>query len=392
MRLLFVTTVLPHQKQIGSEVASQSIIQGLRGVGAEVDVLGYARANEGVVSVPGSTAVGARYIETREAKLYPLLWLLASFVRGSPYSASKYYSKEYVEHVERLLSEVAYNCVVIDHPQMGWLARHVPTGLARVFVAHNIEHEMYAQLASAHGRTLGRWLYGREAMLIDRTERALAASAAEIWTLSAHDAAYFRALAPHANVRELPVPSTSSPCSDRQVTKQFDIGLIGSWAWEANREALSWFLAEVYPRLPGQVSVQVAGRGAEWLIGRYARVKYVGVVPDAIAFMQAAKVVAIPTLSGGGIQIKTLDAIASGSAVVATRCAVRGIDDPPRTVTVADAAGEFAQGVVDAIQGSDHLVERSQSAMAWAMARERRFAREMFEVSVALAARRSVPT
>jgi hypothetical protein len=48
--------------------------------------------------------------------------------------------------------------------------------------------------------------------------------------------------------------------------------------------------------------------------------------------MAQAKVVAIPTLSGGGIQIKTLDAIASGSAIVATPVALRGISDPPATV------------------------------------------------------------
>jgi hypothetical protein len=384
MRLMFATTVLPHKKRIGSEVASQSIIDGLQAAGAAVDVVGYSRANEDAALVSGSVSVGPRYIETRGAKLHSLIWLLASFAKRAPYSATKYYSKAYVQHVRRLISEREYECVVIDHPQIGWLAPHLPQKLPRVFVAHNIEHQMYAQQASVHQHALGRWLYGREAALIGRGERALATSASEIWTLSAHDAAHFRALAPRAKVRELAVPPTSLPRSDRPVRKQFDIGLIGSWSWQANREALSWFLAEVYPRLSDQVSVQVAGAGADWLVSRYDRVKYVGFVPDAIAFMQAARVIAIPTLSGGGIQIKTLDAIASGSAVVATKCALRGIDSAPCTVSVADGASRFAQELGAAIEVRADVAERCASAIAWAAGRKRRFVHEMLDVTAAL--------
>jgi hypothetical protein len=40
----------------------------------------------------------------------------------------------------------------------------------------------------------------------------------------------------------------------------------------------------------------VAGKGAEWLSGKYPNVDYIGFVPDATEFMKKVRVVAIPTL------------------------------------------------------------------------------------------------
>ena len=72
MKALFLTTILPHRKQIGSEVASQSLIEGLRADGVEVDVVGYVRPDDRIAPAAGEIAVQARYIESSRAKLYPL--------------------------------------------------------------------------------------------------------------------------------------------------------------------------------------------------------------------------------------------------------------------------------------------------------------------------------
>jgi hypothetical protein len=73
-----------------------------------------------------------------------------------------------------------------------------------------------------------------------------------------------------------------------------------------------------------------------------------GPVPDAEAFLRSARVVAVPKTSGTGIQIKTLNAIASGRAVVAATSAVRGLGDLPPTVTVTDDPAEFATALREA--------------------------------------------
>jgi hypothetical protein len=90
-----------------------------------------------------------------------------------------------------------------------------------------------------------------------------------------------------------------------------------------------------------------------------------------MAFLQGGRVVAVPSTAGAGMQIKTLDAIASGRPVVATSIAMRGIDGAPPTVTVADEPREFADALVSAARAdSAHAAEAAQ---AWASERRARF-------------------
>ena len=95
MNALFLTTILPSKKQIGSEVASQWLIEGLRANNVEVDVVGYVRPDDRNPPASGEIAVQPRYIESRNAKLYPLLWLLQSLASRTAYTAAKYRSAQY---------------------------------------------------------------------------------------------------------------------------------------------------------------------------------------------------------------------------------------------------------------------------------------------------------
>jgi polysaccharide biosynthesis protein PslH len=168
------------------------------------------------------------------------------------------------------------------------------------------------------------------------------------------------------------------PSDEKLGSKDFDIGLIGSWTWKANEEGLAWFFNRVYPQLPHNLDIRVAGSGASWLEGRFANVKYLGFVDDAQDFLRHARAVAIPTLSGGGIQIKTLDAIASGSKIVATPLAMRGIDDRPATVAVAETPDQFATLLASAIaaSGGDSF---AIDAIQWSRLRLQRFQNEIME-------------
>jgi polysaccharide biosynthesis protein PslH len=155
-------------------------------------------------------------------------------------------------------------------------------------------------------------------------------------------------------------------------SKEFDIGIIGSWGWRANQEGLEWFLENVYPQLPDSLSIHIAGKGGDWLVGKYPNINYRGFVPDAQQFMAQARAIAIPILSGSGIQIKTLDAIASGSSIVATPIALRGISDPPLTVQVAQQPENFANLLVSSVN-TPAMRQAFDDALSWARNRQDKF-------------------
>jgi glycosyltransferase involved in cell wall biosynthesis len=162
-----------------------------------------------------------------------------------------------------------------------------------------------------------------------------------------------------------------------------DVALIGTWNWGPNARGLEWFSAEVVPRLPSTMTVEVAGVGAEWLDGRHPNVAIRGAVHDAEAFLSRARVVAVPSLAGGGIQIKTLDAVACGMPVVATQIATRGIDDWPESVAIAAEASDFANQL-ERLAISPERERLREEALAWSRARRERLATSVADFSSAL--------
>ena len=378
VKVLFVTTVLPRKKRMGSEVASQLLIDALGDLGAIVTVVGYVRPDDEYRPGPGEIAAGRRYIETRGAGLSPLLWLLQSVARGIPYSVAKYRSDAYVSCVRDLLRRNRYDFLVIDHVQMSWLIDMVPLAGRLVGVAQNVEHQMYKSFAGHRQGGMRRWVYERESRLLEEVEMRFLTRVHQLWVLTKDDARAFASGKESGSIREMALPGSPGPSNVTAPapSKDFDVGLVGSWSWKANEEGLRWFLDRVYPRLSGDLTIRVAGSGAQWLEGRYDNVKYLGFVDDAQEFLRRARVVAIPTFSGGGIQIKTLDAIASGSMIVATPLALRGIDDHPPSVAVAETPEQFAARLCSAIRAPDPGASVG-SAIEWSQERRRRFRSEL---------------
>ena len=372
MNILFLTTVLLSRKCNGGEVASQNLIDALRHNGHHVVVVGYLRKGDSLAfGAEGATIVAERVTETNNARLLSFLWLLLSIIKASSYSSTKYYSAAYHKHVVQLLQSRQFDGIIIDHAQLSWL-RHIAKGAGfTITVAHNIEHQNYSEHSINASNPFLRRLYEREARLIKVEEHALVGAADEVWVFTEHDAKYFSSINHKVKTRVLALAPNYSSLLDGPIANEFDIGLLGSWSWQANREAIRWFLERVYPLIPPNLSIHIAGKGLDSEIQARSNIYYHGVVSNAQTFMAQARVIAIPTLGGGGIQIKTLDAIASGSAIVATPAALRGLSAVPTTVRVAQKPKDFADLLISLTQSP--LGEGAfHEARAWYTARRQR--------------------
>ncbi|MBW4442985.1 MAG: glycosyltransferase [Plectolyngbya sp. WJT66-NPBG17] len=373
MKILFLTTVLPARKLHGSEIASQNIIDALQQAGCAVTVLGYGRKEDGALhKAEHEILVADRSVETKKARFQAVGWFALSLIKQLPYSEVKYVSRRYIQQVQSLLNTQSYDAIVIDHSQVGWLLDVIDHPKI-ILVAHNLEHEIYRQHYQRSQNRLAKWVYRREAALVEAREARLASSATEVWALTQHDANYF---AKFTKARTLNLPSGFVKMHDEPITKTFDIGIIGSWSWKPNEEGLRWFLQTVYPHLPQSLTIHVAGRGADWLMDSYPNIRYRGFVGDSQEFMMQARVMAIPVLSGGGIQIKTLDAIASGTCIVSTTTSLRGVANPPQTVSIADEPQQFAQ-LLTAVVSAEQSPEAFKEAQQWYCDRQARFLSEV---------------
>jgi glycosyltransferase involved in cell wall biosynthesis len=370
VRALFLTTVLPRGGASGGEIVSQSIVEALQEAG-RVTTLGYRRPTAaGPSDAADEVAVGSRPIETSEAGVRALAWAARALARRRPYSCAKYESRGFLRAVAAHM-HTPPALVFIDHAQIGFtvnaLGRERPP---MVFIAHNVEADTYARLAAQAGGPGARWLHSREAKLVGEVERSIVRQASQVWTLTNEDAETFRMLVPGAHIRVL--EACSRALAPPAVEPVHDLGLIGTWSWRPNGLGLRWFVDEVIPHLDAQLKIEIAGRGAEWLRGRFSNVHVRGVVPEALEFLSQSRVVAVPSVAGSGVQIKTLDAIASGVPVVATPVAVRGLDPLPSSVAVAERPEDFARELHRLAVSSQPETLRAE-ALSWSAARRARF-------------------
>lgn len=118
-----------------------------------------------------------------------------------------------------------------------------------------------------------------------------------------------------------------------------------------NVESVVWFLREIAPKAPG-VQVQIVGNVDAGVRSRapqeykaYAN-WFTGQVDDLGAVYANARLALLPTISGHGLSIKSVEALSSGLPLIATPQAMRGMDESVMAlqgIEYAETAEAFAQ-------------------------------------------------
>lgn len=176
-----------------------------------------------------------------------------------------------------------------------------------------------------------------------------------VLTLSEQDANVLRAMNPCSQTMSMGLPLAEGippPCAPIAMR----VGFAGAFGHRPNQEGLRWFLDQVWPRVLAQLpsaTFVVAGRNPpQEFVGRADRgISFAGFVPDIFEFYAANSVTVVPLVSGGGVKIKTVEAMLAGSAVVSTQIGAEGTGvRHGQEVLVEDDPSAFADAVVRILQ------------------------------------------
>jgi len=154
---------------------------------------------------------------------------------------------------------------------------------------------------------------------------------------------------------------------------------IGALDWGPNQEGLDWFFREVWPEVrlkwPG-LTLDLAGRNpAYYFNGRIMpdNVRLEGEVEDAIEFFYHHTVMIVPLLTGSGIRIKILEAMAMGKTIISTRIGAVGLEAVHgEHLFLADTPAEYVSILENLQTRQDHLQIMGQKA--------RQFVTENFDI------------
>lgn len=351
MRIAFITSLVPVAKpDTGFEIANAAIVAALRAAGHDAISIGFMRAGE-IPREPGNAVIIDR-IEIENAVASPLRklqWLAAALLRGLPVPCAKLWLNGRGRFAQAIRDAGPFDAMIINGAMVPGALPEImdiaPFGL----VEHNVEHVSARQNAENVENPLLRWLFAREARLLEAIENAACAKARFVWFLAEEDRRSFSA-GLDGKSAVLPLVSTSAaPAIAADVPAAYDVGLIGTWTWAPNFTGLDWFLREVCPHLPADISIGIAGRLPTEVTGLPANISLLGRVPDAGAFLGSCRTIALASRAGTGVQLKTIEAFQLGKPAVATPLSLRGFSNIPGNVRIADDGPAFAAALVQLV-------------------------------------------
>ena len=234
-----------------------------------------------------------------------------------------------------------------------------------VLVEHDITLDLYTQLLAGAADPGERWETARQLERWKRFERAAWSEVDRVVTISNKDAAAAGGKAVViANGVELArfQPSTREPEASRLL-------FIGSFAHLPNVLAVNFFLREAWPRLRGMKLHIVAGARHELFLNRIDinladdAVEVEGFVSDVRPAYEKATVVIAPLLASAGTNIKIIEAMAMGKAIVSTPGGINGLDlVSGRDLLVAGSGEEFAAAIRSLVENPERRRELERQA------------------------------
>ncbi len=284
--------------------------------------------------------------------------LLRSLISPLPAKACHFSSRRFARRLARRLAARRFSAVLITGIDMLWCADLLPTaGCCRIYIAHNVEHELYAAQTEKLRRlpVIGSWTQ-RDLDKLRRYELAGMAKMDRIITISTEDEARFRRLLPHSVLCTIPPvfgcqPARTCP-RPLSSAAPIRIAFLANLEWWPNQEAIAWFLTKVWRRLDTaarqRLELHLYGAGSKRLHEPVNGVHGHGFLPDLTPVWRQNHIMVQPIVCGGGVNIKVAEALHHRMPTLATPLALRGLPviDDPALVVLEDAVAwrEFLAG------------------------------------------------
>ena len=355
MRILQLCHKPPRPSTDGGCRAMDAMSRGILACGHELKILSIATDKHPAVP----EAYSSKYMEETGFESVMLNTNLnrvdafSTLITGESYNISRFYSPDFERVLIDVLNQQVFDLVIFESlftaPYLKTV-RHFCDGPA-ILRAHNVEHRIW-QLLSEESNQLTKKYYLK--WLADRLQDYEINSLNDfdaIAAISEKDIIHFREMGCEIpiltvpfglDIEELPPPSYAP------VNHIFHLGAMD---WRPNVQGVQWFLNRVWPflikRLP-DAQLYLAGRNfpVDFQVQNHPGVHALGEVEDAWEMMTASGIMIIPLLSGSGMRIKAIEAMAAGRPVVSTSIGVEGIHGFDRIhFHVADSPEEFADRI-----------------------------------------------
>lgn len=364
-RILFLSRWFPDPPNNGSKLR---IFNLLRGLADRHDVMLLSFGQDPVPPSPDTLLSSlCTHIEVIPWKPYDPTSLRAriGFLSLRPRFVVDTYSSQMHAAIKRALSSQSFDAIIASQVDMTLYSPtfgNVPALFEEVELA--TLYEQYSQAPSLARRLR----YGLTWAKHRRFLRFRLNDFTACTVVSEQERRLLQRVAPHFSaVSIIPNCIDVAACAAVQAVPQENrLIFSGSLTYEANYEAMTWFLERVFPLIKEQiphVDLLITGDHGHRPLPNARDVTLTGFVDDVKPLVASASVSLAPILTGGGTRLKILEAMALRTPVVATAKGAEGLDiQHDEHFLLADDPGQFARAVVHLIRNPADRQRLSENA------------------------------
>lgn len=353
MKILQVCKKFPYPLKDGEAIAIATLGEALHQLGHQLSLLAMNTSKHYYSSDKLPARLGFyQSWHTSAINNHITPWgALTSLMANRSYHIARFESRTFEQKLIQLLQRETFDVVQLETL---YLAPYIPairrySNAVVAMRAHNVEHEIWQRIANNTKLWPKKWYLNRLAQQLREYETSQLAHYDLLIAITQRDIDHYQSMGYTGEGLVVPigVPIGHYEPNYRAFHQLPSLAFIGSLDWMPNQEGLQWFLEEVWWRFMEKhprLEFHIAGRNApDWLKTiTYPNVVVHGEVPDAADFLNRHSIVVTPLLSGSGMRVKILEAMALGRVVLTTNVGLEGIHARHRReVLVADTPQEM---------------------------------------------------
>ncbi len=380
MRLLLLTKHVPFPADGGYAIVVQNTIKMLIDLGLDITLfsLNTTKHYIRVKDIQDPLFQKIKFIQYKIDNRVRAKDAFFNLFSDQSYNISRFYDLGCVEKLGHVLRTNEFDIVQFEGlqvtPYLDVVKANTPAKL--IYRAHNIEHQIWKQLTTKENFFFRRIYLQFLSKRLQKFEFKILNDFDTLIAISFVDEYFFRSIGCTIPIHTLPVAlNLEDYKNDFKPSPHKSVGYIGSMDWRPNIEGLDWFLDKVWPsiqQLGSGITFHLAGKNIPKQFEITGDESFImeGQVENALEFISRQHILIVPLLSGSGMRVKIIEAMALGKCIIATSIAAEGINyHHEKDILIADKADEFYKQILRCFtdktlinkigQGARKLVEKN---------------------------------
>ncbi len=293
-----------------------------------------------------------------KVRLFPLM--INIFSKHS-YFVQRFYSKVFEKKLIQIIETETYDIILLEHLYLCLYIDAIhPIFKGNIILrAQNVEFEIWNSYLKNKARFFEKFYISLAAKRLTQFELTQLNKVDGIINLTEKDNQTYKNLG-------LLKPSTVVPIgfdfeklfrseiANTAVPSELKIYHLGSMDWRPNEQAIKWFIEHILPLLVKKIptiQIHLAGKKMpKWIYDLENKNLIVdGEVENAWEYQKDKSILIVPLLSGSGIRVKIIEALALGKVVISTQIGAQGIPNSNNTILIADDPEMFVQHLLNCI-------------------------------------------